>query len=147
MSTTSSAVRPGSGLMACSKLSRRSTARCPARRLFRAPATLPGSDGKGVGDVADGLDATLVVEDDGHHVEAARRLAEPLQLQIAQCELAQAVLLARVHRGLGRVALGVAAGLDLDEHEGLALLGDEVDLPGAGADVLVEDRVAAAGEE
>src|SRR5262250_2504625 len=97
---------------------------------------LPGLDGERVRDVADGLHPALVVEDHGDHVEAAGRLADALELEVAAGELAQAILLARVDTGLGWIALHVAARLHLDEDEGLAFTGDEVDLAGARAHVL-----------
>src|SRR6266478_7424329 len=108
---------------------------------------LPGGYGERVGDVPDRLDRALVVEDHRDDVEAAGDLPQPLELEIAVGELAEPVLLAGVDRGLGRVALHVPARLHLDEDEGLALLRHEVDLPRAGADVAVQDREAAAGQE
>ena len=96
----------------------------------------------------DGLDAALVVDHHGHHVEAAWLLAQALGPEIALRELAELVLFARVHSGLGRRrVLDVPARLDLDEDEGLALLRDEIDLAHARADVLLEDRVPAACQE
>src|SRR4029453_16465210 len=96
MSTTSNAVWPGTSGIARAKASRRSITPTPAG------GALPGRDREGVRDVADGLDGALVVEDDRDHVEAARRLPDALQLQIAACQLAQAVLLSRIDRQIGR---------------------------------------------
>src|SRR5215813_3800248 len=109
---------------------------------------LPRPHRKGVGDVADGLDPALVVDDDGDNVEAAGLLAETLRAQVALSELAELVLLACVHGGLGRRRiLQIAPGLDLDEDEGLALLRHQVDLPHARSDVLLQNGVAAAAQE
>src|SRR5215472_15644833 len=109
---------------------------------------LPCPHGKGVGDVADGLDPALVVDDDGDHVEAAGLLAETLRAQIALSELAELVLLACVHGGLGRRRiLQIAPGLDLDEDEGLALFRHQVDLAHARSDVLLQNGVPAAAQE
>src|SRR5215470_2754295 len=109
---------------------------------------LPCPHRKGVGDVADGLDAALVVDDDSDHVEAAGLLAETLRAQVALGELAELVLLARVHGRLGRRrVLQIAPGLDLDEDEGLALLRHQVDLTHACPDVLLQDGVPATGQE
>src|SRR6185295_1691785 len=102
-------------------------------------STLPGRDRKRVGDVADGLDRALVVEDDRDDVEAAGDLPDPLELEIAVRQLAEPILLAGVHRGLRGIALGRAARLDLDEDESLALLRHQVDLARAGPHVAVED--------
>src|SRR5215475_15504844 len=90
---------------------------------------LPRPHREGVGDVTDGLDPAFVVDDNGDHVEAAGLLAETLRAQVALSELAELVLLPRVHGGLGRRRiLQIAPGLDLDEDEGLALLRHQVDL-------------------
>src|SRR5512132_2064565 len=87
------------------------------RSPFVMASTLPGGDGKCVGDVADGLDRALVVEDHRDDVEAAGDLSEPLELEIPLRQLAEPVLLAGVHGGLRRITLGRAARLDLDEDE------------------------------
>src|SRR5215467_12060337 len=109
---------------------------------------LPCPHRKGVGDVADGFDPALVVDDDGDHVEAARLLAEPLRAQVALGELAELVLLPRVHGRLGRRrVLQIASGLDLDEDERFALLRHQVDLAHARPDVLLQDGVPATGQE
>src|SRR5687767_13796854 len=142
MSTTRSAVRPGTSGIACSKASRRSIT------STRARSALPGRDGECVRDVADGLDGPFVVEDDCDHVEAAGRLPDALQLQVAIGQLAQTILLSGIDAGLGRVALDhVPSRLHLDEDERLAFPRDQVDLAGPRADVLVEDLVTAAREE
>src|SRR5262249_59650080 len=103
--------------------------------------SLPRRDTKCVRDVADRLDAALVVHDHGDDVEAARHLPHALGLEVAVRELPQAVLLAGAHAGLGRITLQVLARLHLDEDESLAFLGDEIDLARPGADILVQDGV------
>src|ERR1700687_5371754 len=96
----------------------------------------------------DGFDAALVVDDDGHDVEAAGLLAQALGPKVALRQLAQLVLLARVDASLRRRrVLDVLARLDLDEDEGLALLRDEIDLTDTRADVLLENVVSAARQE
>src|SRR5262245_42236065 len=131
---------------------------CPDRCRFRsiysalgspsAHLELPRPHRKGVGDVADGFDSALVVDDDSDHVEAARLLAETLRAQVALGELAELVLFARVHGRLGgRGVLQVAPRLDLDEDEGFALLRHQVDLAHARPDVLLQDGVPATGQE
>src|SRR5258705_802261 len=117
------------------------------RSPFVMAGPLPGGDGKRVGDVADGLDRALVVEDDRNDVEAAGALREPLELEIAVRQLAEPVLLAGVHGGLRGIALGRAARLDLDEDEGLALLRHQVDLARAGPHVAVDDGQPAPREK
>src|SRR5262245_15594787 len=108
----------------------------------------PRADRERIGDVPDRLDAALVVDDDGDDVEAAGSLPDPLQLEVSMSELRKPILLAGVDARLRRVSLGqIAACLDLDEDEGFPLLRDEVDLTRAGADIPVEDRVAAPREE
>src|SRR6266581_1859098 len=151
MSTTSSAVLPGSSFSASSNASARSIRWWSAQRSTQPSARLrlrlelPRRHGKRVRDVADRLDPALVVDHDRHDVEAAGLLAQALGPEIALRELAQLVLLARVHAGLRRRRiLDVPARLHLDEDEGLALLGDEIDLAHARADVLFEDGVPAA---
>src|SRR6476646_4641343 len=155
MSTTTSAVRLGSR----GRVVRERSSRCSGRsftslgsavaRLLPqgsiyslgsplARLALPGGNRERVRDVADRLDRALVVEDHRDHVEPAGDLAQTLELQVALGQLPEPVLLASVDRGLGRIALHVPSGLHLDEHEGLALLGHEVDLPRAGADVAVQ---------
>src|SRR5262245_10003753 len=122
--------------------------RHPWKRKLVMNVSSPGPDGECVGDVPDRLDAAFVVDDDGDDVEAARRLADPLQLEVSVGELREPILFARMHARLWRVSLDeIAARLDLDEDEGFPLLRDEVDLARAGADIPVEDRVAAPGEE
>src|SRR5215470_18314951 len=126
-------------------------ARCAPARIrsarLRLRLALPRRDRERVRDMADGLDRALVGEDHRDHVEAAGHLAEALELEIAVGQLPEPVLLAGVDRGLGRVAFHVATGLHLDEDEGLALLGHEVDFPGTGAYVAVQDGETTTGEE
>src|SRR6059036_2939015 len=80
---------------------------------------LPRSDRERVGNVPDRLDTALVVHDDRDHVEAARLLAQALELEIALGQLSQLVLLARVDAGLRghrrRRLRDLLARLDLDE--------------------------------
>src|SRR5258706_16067715 len=92
------------------------------RNPFVMAGTLPGGDGKRVGDVADGLDRALVVEDDRNDVEAAGDLPEPLELEIAVRPPAEPVLLAGVHGDPRGVALGRPGPLDPREDRGLARL-------------------------
>src|SRR5262249_54926823 len=109
--------------------------------------SLPGRDGEGVRNVTYRLDTALVVDDDGDDVEATGRLPQPLQLEISVGELREPVLLARLNGRLGGIPLELAPCLDLDEHERPALFRHEIDLAGARANVLVQDRVAAPREE
>src|SRR5439155_14093361 len=122
----------------------------PSARL-RLRLELPRGYGERVRDVPDRLHAAVVVDHDGDHVEAARLLAQALELEIALGQLSQLVLLARVDAGLRghrrRRLRDLLARLDLDEDEGLALLRHEINLADARADVLVEDGVPAPREE
>src|SRR5262245_36835988 len=90
------------------------------RRIVMDGSSSPRADGEGVGDMPDRLDAAFIVDDDGDDVEAARRLPDPLQLEVSVGELRKPILLASVHACLRGVALDeIAARLDLDEDEGL----------------------------
>src|SRR5215831_5141647 len=92
--------------------------RHPSKRKLVMDVSSPGADGERVGDVPDRLDAAFVVDDDGDDVEAARRLPDPLQLEVSVGELREPILLARVHARLRRISLDkIAARLDLDEDE------------------------------
>src|SRR5215831_13095678 len=101
MSTTSRALLPRARVSADSKAEVRSTTYsalddsssglpgpCRSRSTYSALGSpsarleLPCPHGEGVGDVADGLDPALVVDDDGDHVEAAGLLAEALRAQV-----------------------------------------------------------------
>src|SRR5260370_41323519 len=119
MSTTRSAVRPGSS----GRVVRNSSSRCGGRsstslgilgmrsaRLWLRLA-LPRGYGERVGDVPDRLDRALVVEDHRDDVEAAADLPQPLALEIAVGEPAEPVLLAAAYRGLGRGVRHVPARL------------------------------------
>src|SRR5713101_6179377 len=115
---------------------------------------LPRRDGEGVGDVADGFHAAVVVDDDRDDFEAARDLPQALGLEVAVRQFAEPVLLAGIDRRLRRrrrrrIGLDrhVLARLDFHENEGLALLRDEVDFAGAGTHVLLEDGVPAPAQE
>src|SRR5713101_2906217 len=134
----------------------RGPARLKPQRLFKRVRSvhvgpccqLPGGDRKGVRDVPYGFDAAVVVNNHGYDVEAAGLLTQALGPEIALRELAELVLLARVHAGLRRWRiLDVPPRLDLDEDQRLALFRDEIDLARARPDVLLEDRVPAACQE
>src|SRR5206468_10012424 len=84
----------------------------PSARLRRR-LELPRGNREGVRDVADGLDAALVVDHHCHHVEAAGLLAQTLGPEIALGQLADLVLLPGVDAGLGRRGvLELSPGLD-----------------------------------
>src|SRR5215471_2409724 len=108
MSTTSRALLPGMSLRVDSKVSVRSMTYSALgasssvrpiqlRTIYSALGSpsahleLPCPHRKGVGDVADGFDPALVVDDDSDHVEAAGLLAETLRAQVALGELAKLV--------------------------------------------------------
>src|SRR5262249_53958108 len=122
--------------------------RHPWKEKLVMDVSSPRADRERVGDVTDRLHAALVVDDDGDDVEAAGCLSDPLQLEVSVGELREPILLPRVHASLRRVSLDkIAARLDLDEDEGFPLLRDQIDLARTGADIPVEDRIAAPRKE
>ena len=87
---------------------------------------------------ADGVEADLGV---GREVAA---LGHPGGGEAAHAALLAAV--DREDRALGAEGGALAAGLDLDEDEGAAVAGDDVELAVAGAGVALEDLPAGGGE-
>jgi hypothetical protein len=79
-----------------------------------------------------------------HDVEAAQRRAEVFDREIFLGGARDAALLLERHGLGGRAEARAAAALDLDEAEDAVLLGDEIDLAGAGAEVVLPNRVALA---
>jgi hypothetical protein len=64
---------------------------------------------------------------DGHHVEAHRVPGEAFGLEIIIRQAAQPALLGYRYRLLGAAEPGTFPGLDLHDHQNLALPGDEID--------------------
>ena len=87
---------------------------------------------------ADGVEADLGVEREvavrGH--PGGREAADPLLLAAVD----------REDRALGAEGRALAPGLDLDEDEGAAVAGDDVELAVAGAGVALDDLPAGGGE-
>jgi hypothetical protein len=85
----------------------------------------------GVLDVLGLRDRQRTVHEQADHVDAARLLL-PMRLRAIQLEEhAQLALLPLVDCLLRRAESGTASRLHLDDDEGLAILGDDVDLPEA----------------
>src|SRR5712692_4016373 len=87
-----------------------------------------------------------VVEGDGHHVEAAADVAEALPLEVLLGEPDEPPPLPPLDRGARPVVPARLAALDLDEHPGVAVAADEVELALAEPHVALDDDEAGALE-
>ena len=92
--------------------------------------------------MANGLDPVLVVQRDGHHVEAAADLAEAFPLEVVLRQPSQPTLLFSGHCRLGRISLALASGFHLDENQCGAVARDQIDLAEARPHVPIEDHQA-----
>jgi hypothetical protein len=84
-------------------------------------------------------------EEDGDDVEAAGRVTGVILGEIAQGDLPDLPLLSGGDGFLGAAVGFVGAGLDLDENQRLAVLGDDVDLAAEQAETPGEDGVVFMG--
>src|SRR5438067_3201218 len=144
--TPSATARIRTRLMKTSSLGRHpggtaTPGRCQdAHRASHQPARVEGG-----GDVADALTA-VVVERDGHDVEAAADLAQPPPLQILLGEPDEAPPLPPLDRRAGAVVPARPPALHLDEDPDAALAADQVELALPEADVALDDDEAGALE-
>ena len=89
-----------------------------------------------VGDLGGGVG---VGPDDADDVEAGGVLQQPVGLEERQRQSGQLPLLGEVDRVGGEAGGGSPAGLDLDEHHGVSVPADEVNLPLRSAVAAEED--------
>src|SRR6267143_509667 len=111
-----------------------------AHRASRRPGRVEGG-----GNVADALCA-VVVERDGHDVEAAADIAETLPLEILLGEPDETPPLPPLDRRARAVVPARPAALHLDEDPGVALAADEVELALSEPHVALDDDEARALE-
>src|SRR5256885_3934630 len=111
-----------------------------AHRASHQPACVEGG-----GDVADAL-AAVVVERDGHDVEAAADVAQAPPLQILLGEPDEAPPLPPLDRRAGAVVPARPPALHLDEDPDVALAADQVELTLPEPDVALDDDEAGALE-
>jgi hypothetical protein len=93
----------------------------------------------GVPDVLAAGHRHVLVEQQAEHVDAARLLLALGRGAIGLEEDAQLLALAGIDGLLGQTEGHATARLHLDEHERLAILGDDVDLPDLAAPIARED--------
>ena len=86
--------------------------------------------------------AAMLGPDDGDHVEAGARFQQAVLFEVGQSYAGQLPLFGGIDRFGGVSGGAVLAGLDFNEHQAIAVAGDDVDLSEPVGILPGDDRVA-----
>src|SRR5688572_32870660 len=113
----------------------------------RGSVEMPPASGERASDVLDAKAGSIGLPRDADHVEPHGPIGEPAGLEPPRRGAGDVLPLLPVHRRQRGSRIAPAPQLHLDEHDRLALAGDQIQLAASGADVSVKDLEAARREK